>query len=53
MYPKEYLEKTIRLFQPHSETPLTPEDAREIANTVLDLYEYLLEKKNAALEKET
>ncbi|MBF0595424.1 MAG: hypothetical protein HQL22_10735 [Candidatus Omnitrophica bacterium] len=45
MYPKSYLEKTINLFQPFSATPLTLEDAREIADNTLGLYEYALELK--------
>ncbi|MBF0569220.1 MAG: hypothetical protein HQL18_00380 [Candidatus Omnitrophica bacterium] len=44
-YPKDYLQRTINLFQPHSDTPLTLEDAREIADNALDLFEYLIELK--------
>ena len=44
-YSLEYLQKTIQLFQPHSETPLTLEDAQEIADNVLELFEYTLELK--------
>lgn len=44
-YPQDYLEKTIRLFQPHFEEPLTLDDAQEIADNALDLYAYLLELK--------
>ena len=52
-YPQDYLEKTIHLFQSNGEAPLTVEDAQEIADNVLNLYEYLLERKNnASLEKE-
>ena len=55
-YPREYLERTINLFQPFSETPLTIEDAREIADCALDVYEYVLglkqkEKTNGKEEK--
>ena len=44
-YSLEYLQKTIRLFQPHSEAPLTLEDAQQLADDVLDLFEYLIELK--------
>ena len=44
-YPKEYLERTIQLFQPHCEAPLTLSDAEEIADCALDVYEYVLKLK--------
>ncbi len=44
-YSVEYLQKTIRLFQPHSEAPLTLEDAQQLADNALELFEYLLELK--------
>ena len=46
-YSKEFLEKTIKVWQPYSETLLTLEDAREIAENVVNLYKLLfeLEKK--------
>ena len=44
-YPKDYLQRTINLFQPHSEAPLTLEDAQQLADDVLDLFEYLIELK--------
>lgn len=51
-YPPEYLRQTIQVWQPHFPNPLTMDDAREIADTVLNLYDYLLEiKTHAAVEK--
>ncbi|MBF0523369.1 MAG: hypothetical protein HQL24_09995 [Candidatus Omnitrophica bacterium] len=44
-YPKDYLEKTIQLFQPYSEALLSLDDAQEIADNALDLYAYLIELK--------
>ncbi|MBF0571840.1 MAG: hypothetical protein HQL12_08230 [Candidatus Omnitrophica bacterium] len=46
-YPKEYLEKTIKLWQPYSPEPLTLADAQEIADNVIGLYSYLLELKKS------
>ncbi len=51
-YPKEYLEKTIRLWQPYSPEPLTLEDAQEIADNVIGLYSYLIELKQKHDQKE-
>ncbi|GEM_PF-3353464 len=39
----EFIEKTIRVFQPYSETPLTEEDAREITANMVTLFRYLAE----------
>ncbi len=52
-YPQDYLERTIKLFQPFSDTPLTLEDAREIADCVLDVYAYALELKEKHEKEKT
>lgn len=46
-YSKDFLERTIQLWQPHSPEPLTLEDAREIADNMAELLLYLdkLDKK--------
>lgn len=52
-YSKQFLEKTIRVWQPYSPAPLTLEDAREIAENVTDLFCLLaeLEQKYGKEEK--
>lgn len=42
-FSKEFLEKTIKVWQPYSPTPLSIEDAREIADNVIGLYKLLFE----------
>ncbi len=42
-YSKEFLEKTINVWQPYSHFPLTLEDAREIADNMLGLFSFVLE----------
>lgn len=42
-YSKEFLEKTIQIWQPYSKEPLTIEDAREIAQNATDLIKLLIE----------
>ncbi len=42
-YSKEFLEKTIKVWQPYSPIPLTLEDAREIADNMLGLFSFVLE----------
>jgi len=51
-FSKEYLEKTIKVWQRHSPTPLTLEDAREIAENMIGLCSFLfeLEQKNGKEE---
>ena len=51
-YPKEYLEMTIRLWQPYSPETLTLDDAQEIADNVIGLYSYLLELKRKSNQKD-
>lgn len=47
-FSKEYLEKTIKVWQRYSPTPLSLEDAREIAEIMIGLcaFIYELEQKN-------
>ena len=42
-FSKEFLEKTIKVWQPHSKEPLTLEDAREIAENSVALAKLLIE----------
>ena len=42
-FSKEFLDKTIKVWQPYSPAPLSSEDAREIAETMTGLYALLLE----------
>ncbi len=46
-YSNEFLEKTIKVWQPYSKAPLSLEDAKEITDNVVALYTFLseLEKK--------
>jgi flagellin-specific chaperone FliS len=50
-YSKEFLEKTIKVWQPYSNFTLTLEDAREIADNMLSLFSFVfkLEKKSGKL----
>lgn len=43
----EFIQKTISVWQPYSDTPLTEEDAREITTNMVTLFRYLeeLERK--------
>lgn len=51
-FSKEYLEKTIKVWQRYSPTPLSLEDAREIAENMIGLCAFLceLEQKNEKCE---
>lgn len=40
---KEFLEKTIKVWQPYSPTPLSLEDAEEIIDNMTGLFEFLIE----------
>ena len=42
-YAKYYLEKTVKIWQPYSTTPLSLEDAREITNNMTSLLSFLVE----------
>jgi len=46
-YSKEFLNKTIKVWQPYSPTPLSLNDAREITGNMTALFNFLLtENKN-------
>jgi len=46
-YSKEFLNKTIEVWQPYSSTPLSLNDAREITGNMTTLFNFLLtENKN-------
>lgn len=46
-YSKEFLNKTIKVWQPYSSTPLSLNDAREITENMTALFNFLLtENKN-------
>lgn len=46
-YSKEFLNKTIEVWQPYSPTPLSLNDAREITENMTSLFNFLLtENKN-------
>ena len=46
-YSKEFLNKTIEVWQPYSPTPLSSDDAREITGNMTALFNFLLtENKN-------
>ena len=42
-YSKEFLDKIIKVWQPYTPTPLTSEDAREIAENMTELFKFLFE----------
>lgn len=42
-FSRDFLEKTIKVWQPYSTTPLSLEDAREIAENVTGLVYFLAE----------
>ena len=48
----EFLDETIRVWQPYSKEPLTREDAREIAENFVGLFETLMECAQERKEKE-
>lgn len=52
-YSKEFLEKTIEVWQPYSPTFLTLEDAEEIIDNMTGLFKFLIEldKKYGKEEK--
>lgn len=45
IYSKEFLNKTIELWQPYSPTPLSLNDAREITNNMTALFNFLISKE--------
>lgn len=41
-YSKEFLDKTIEVWQPYSPTPLSLNDAREITENMTALFDFLI-----------
>ena len=50
-YSTEFLKRTIEVWQPYYSTPLTLEDAREIAENMVNLATLLLELDEMAHEE--
>jgi len=51
-YSKEFLEKTIAVWQPYSSASLSLEDAREVTENMIGLFSLLLEWKREYAKKE-
>lgn len=52
-YSKEFLEKTIKVWQPYSPTPLSLNDAREITENMTALFNFLIDnnEKSKGIEE--
>lgn len=52
-YSKEFLEKTIKVWQPYCPTPLSLNDAREITENMTALFNFLIDNdgKSEEIEK--
>lgn len=52
-YSKEFLEKTIKVWQPYCTTPLSLNDAREITENMTALFNFLIDNdgKSEGIEK--
>ena len=44
-YPKNFIEETIKLWQPFSNIPLTSQDAIEITSNMTALFNFLISKE--------
>jgi len=49
-YPKDFLYKTIEVWQPYSPTPLSLHDAREIAENMTALFDFLIDNDRKTKE---
>lgn len=49
-YSKEFLEKTIKVWQPYSPTPLSLNDAREITENMTSLFNFLIAHEDKSEE---
>lgn len=49
----EFLNKTIKTWQPYSDVPLTPKDALEITDNMTALFNFLIASENQSIEKST
>ena len=45
-YSQEFIQETIRVWQPYSKEKLTEEDAVEIADNMIGLYKLIIELEN-------
>lgn len=51
-YSKEFLEKTIKVWQPYSPAPLSLNDAREITENMTALFNFLITHEKKSNETE-
>jgi len=45
-YSKEFQKKTIQIWQPYSDVPLSPRDALEITENITALFNFLMVSEN-------
>lgn len=52
-YPTDFLQKTIKVWQPYCPTPLSLNDAREITENMTALFDFLInnDEKSKGTEK--
>ena len=50
-YSKEFLNKTIQIWQPYSPTPLSLNDAREITGNMTALFNFLITEEKKSQDK--
>jgi len=50
-YSKEFLNKTIQVWQPYSPTPLSLNDAREITENITALFNFLITEEKKSQDK--
>jgi len=50
-YSKEFLNKTIQVWQPYSPAPLSLHDAREITGNMTALFNFLITEKKKSQDK--
>jgi hypothetical protein len=51
-YSKEFLDKTIKVWQPYCPTPLSLNDAREITENMTALFDFLITHEKKSNETE-
>lgn len=49
-YSKEFLDKTIKVWQPYCPTPLSLNDAREITENMTSLFDFLIAHEDKSEE---
>lgn len=45
-YSKNFIKETIEVWQPFSDVPLSPNDAREISENMINLFNFLIKVDN-------